>query len=123
MRVRHRRVNALAKAFAVVGIVVALHGIATDHARTFRAGILTLIVSAFTAQHLTSRNNQERLMQQQAELARTTMQERQLYSEMGYKAARLDAQTERIPQTSDAEVVVLPHARSHSPRMRSNGSA
>jgi hypothetical protein len=118
-----RRVTGLAKACAVVGIALALHGIVTDQARTFRIGTLTLITSIGVTLHLTSRMAVHEVMAHQARVARLTAQERQRYTEIGYRAAQIDARTERTPGwAGDAGVTRLPHAR-HTPQMRRDGSA
>ncbi|MFD5838176.1 hypothetical protein ACFWHV_32205 [Streptomyces collinus] len=118
-----RRVNVLAKAFAVVGIALALHGTFTDRAATFRAGMLTLVASSGLWIHTTGRINTQRIIEHQDRAARLTAQERQEYAQMGWKAARLDAMTgEGRRMAGDAEVFELPHAR-HTPRARRDGSA
>jgi hypothetical protein len=118
---RQRRVIVLAKVCVIVGIAFALHGTITDRASTYRIGMLTLFLSIGACLHLTSRYNTERLMVHQARVARLTAHERQQYTEMGWKAARLDAD-EEPPMLGDAEIVNLPRAR-NSPQIRRNGSA
>jgi hypothetical protein len=118
-----RRVIVLAKAFAVVGIVFALHGTVTDRAATYRIGMITMVAAAAASLHLTSRHTAQEIMAQQVHVARLTVQERQAYAEMGYKAARLDALSNEIPERAgDAEIVSLPHARD-AHQMRRDGSA
>lgn len=118
-----RRVIVLAKACAVVGIVCALHGTVTDRAAIYRIGMITMVASAAASLHFTARHNTQKIMAHQAHAARLPVQERQAYAEMGYKAARLDALSNEIPETAgDAEVFNLPRAR-HSHSMRRDGSA
>ncbi|MFF7171142.1 hypothetical protein [Streptomyces pseudovenezuelae] len=85
--------------------------------------MITIVVSAAASLHLTSRQNAQRVMAHQEQVARSAAQERQRYAEMGYKAARLDALSNETPlMAGDADIVNLPHARlSH--QMRRNGSA
>ncbi|MEU2739876.1 DUF2964 family protein [Streptomyces sp. NPDC007095] len=123
MREQQQRVIVLAKACAVVGIAFALHGTIADRDATFRVGMITLIVSVAAAFQLTLRINTQALMAHQTHVARLTVQERQAYAEMGYKAARLDALNEIAPEaTGDAQIVNLPFARSSS-ETRKKGSA
>jgi hypothetical protein len=119
---RERRVIVLAKACAVVGIALALHGIIAERSSTFRIGVLTLITATSVHLRAASRLDVRAVMEHQAAMARLTAQDRQRYAAMGYKAARLDALTEDAPETGDAEVVMLPHARL-SPQVRRDGSA
>ncbi|MEU0675420.1 hypothetical protein ABZ330_21515 [Streptomyces sp. NPDC006172] len=117
------RVIVLAKACAVVGIVLALHGAIADRSTTWRAGLLTLVSSIGVSIHLTSRYNTQKLMEHQAQTARLTARERQQYAQMGWNAHAIDALTEEPSETAgDAEVIRLPHAR-NNPQMRRNGSA
>lgn len=116
-------VAVLVKACAVVGIALALHGILSDRAMTYRVGMLTLVTSIGVTLQLTSRAAVQEVVAQQARVARLTVHERQQYAELGYKAAQIDAQTQRAPsRTGDAEVFTFPHAR-QNPAMRRNGSA
>jgi hypothetical protein len=120
---RERRVIVLAKACAVVGTALAAYGTITDHAAMFRIGFLVLIVSASVHLHVTSRLNMQAVMAHQVSMARLTIQDRQRYSEMGYKAAQYDALVDDTPEIEGgAEVVELPHARL-TPQARRNGSA
>lgn len=85
--------------------------------------MIVMVVSAAVSLHLTSRHSTQQIMAHQAQVSRLSVQERQAYAQMGYKAARLDALTNDMPETAgDAEVVTLPHAR-HSHQMRRDGSA
>ncbi|MFF1483078.1 hypothetical protein ACIGZH_01955 [Streptomyces sp. NPDC058319] len=112
----------LATACVIVGITLALYGTIADRTPAFRVGVLTLLVSSAVALHLTSRANAAAVMAHQTQVARLTVQERQQYAEMGWKAARLDALTGQAPEIEGgAEVVILP--RTHSPQMRRDGSA
>lgn len=118
-----RRVIVLAKACAVVGIALAAYGIIADRADAFRTGVLVLLISSAASVQLTQRENLHQVMAHQSHVARLTAQERQQWTEYGWRAAQIDAQTEGTPKTAGgAEVVALPHPR-HTPQMRRNGSA
>lgn len=118
-----RRVIVLAKACVIVGITLAAHGTITDQAATFRCGMLILLLSTAAALHMTSRANAREVMAHQVRVARLTAQERQQYTEIGWKAARLDALAEDAPTAAgDADVVRLPRART-AHQMRRDGSA
>lgn len=117
-----RRVIVLAKACVIVGIAFALHGTFTDRDSTYRLGVIVLVTSAAVSLQLTSRHNAQKVIAHQAEAARLTVAERQAYSQMGYKAALLDALNNEAPTAGDAEIVNLPHAR-RSHQMRRDGSA
>lgn len=117
-----RRVIVLAKACAIVGIALALHGMITDRQLVYRGGMLALLASAAVAILVTSRVNTQEIMAHQARVARLTVRERQAYAEMGWKASRLDALTKETPEGEGAEILDLPGAR-HPADMRRNGSA
>ena len=118
-----RRVIVLAKACAVVGIALAAYGIIADRTDAFRTGVLILLVSTGASVQLTQRENLQQTLAHQARVARLTVQERQQYTEYGWRAAQIDALTEDTPEIAGgAEVVGLPHPR-HTPQMRRNGSA
>lgn len=118
-----RRVIVLAKACAVVGIALAAYGIIADRTDTFRTGVLILLTSSAASLHLTSRVAQQELMAHQARMARLTVQERQQWTEYGWRARQIDALSEGTPTIGgDADVIGLPHPRS-TPQMRRNGSA
>ncbi|NJP71942.1 hypothetical protein [Streptomyces sp. C1-2] len=118
-----RRVIILAKACVIVGIALAIHGVLADSALTFRPGILITLLSALAHLHMTSRANTREVMAHRAHLARMSAQERQQYTEIGWRAALLDALTEDAPTAADdAEIVHLPRART-TPQMRRDGSA
>lgn len=107
-----RRVIVLARVCVIVGITLALHGTLADCVFTFRTGMLIILVSAAVYLQMTSRANAREVMAHQARLARLSLQERQQYTEMGWKAARLDALTDDAPRAAgDADVVRLPRAR------------
>jgi hypothetical protein len=117
------RVAVLAKACAIVGIALALHGTLSDRAMTYRMGMLTLVTSIGVTLQLTSRAAVQEVMAQQARVARLGVRERQQYAELGYRAAQIDAQAHQAPsRPGGAEVFTFPHAR-QNPAMRRNGSA
>jgi hypothetical protein len=108
------RVAVLAKACAIVGIALALHGTLSDRAMTYRMGMLTLVTSIGVTLQLTSRAAVQEVMAQQARVARLGVRERQQYA---------DAQAHQAPsRPGGAEVFTFPHAR-QNPAMRRNGSA
>jgi hypothetical protein len=120
---RQRRVIVLAKACAVVGIALAAYGTSTDRAGAFRSGVVILIAAASVHLHVSSRMDTQTLMAHQVRMARLTMQERQRYAEMGYKAAQIEALADDAPETAeDAQVVRLPLSRKATP-IRRDGSA
>lgn len=118
-----RRVIVLAKACAVVGIALATYGIIADRTDAFRTGMLILLVSSVASVQLTQRESLQQAMAHQSRTARLTVQERQQWTEYGWRAAQIDALTEDAPEIAGgAEVVGLPRPR-HTPQMRRNGSA
>ncbi len=113
----------LAKACAIVGVALALYGTIMDHTPTFRAGILTALLASGTAIELGSRAHLELLMTHQEAAARLTMQERQRYTEIGYRAGRLDALTREAHEPAgNAQILKLPNAHLLH-QMRRDGSA
>lgn len=122
MRDQHR-VIVLAKACAVVGTVLAVYGIIAGRTDPFRAGVLILIVATGATVQLTQRAHLQQVMAHTARVARLTEQERQQWTELGWRACQIDAQSEEPPGIAgDADVVALPHPRP-TPQMRRNGSA
>lgn len=108
---------------AVVGIVLAIHGTIMDRATTYRTGLVALLVGAAGVLDVRSRLNTQRLVEHQARLTEVSMQDRQRYAEMGWKAAKLDAMNGEFAENVDgAQILNLPSSRS-SHDMRRNGSA
>ncbi|MCX4705698.1 DUF2964 family protein [Streptomyces sp. NBC_01373] len=110
-------------ASAVVGIVLAIHGSITDRAATYRPGLIALVVGAAGVLDARSRLNTQALVAHQARLTNLSMQDRQRYAEMGWKAAQFDASNGgTVEQMGGAQIFDLPSARS-SHDVRRNGSA
>lgn len=108
---------------AIVGIVLAIHGTVTDRAATYRPGLVVLLVGVAGVLDARSRLNTQRLVEHQARLTEVSMQDRQRYAEMGWKAAKLDAMNGESTENADgAQILNLPPSRS-SHDLRRNGSA
>lgn len=106
---------------AAVGAALVIASAVTDHTAQFRVGLVLLLCGL--AGYLSARSSLDtmRLIAHQAQTARLTIRERQLYTELGWKAAQLDTQPEQAPAVH-GDVVPLPVQRP-TPYVRRDGSA
>jgi hypothetical protein len=120
-----------AAVITVVGTVSTVYGTMLDHTATYRAGLALLLLAATLyldlRQEWRHRRDVALVMRHQTAVARLAMGERQRYTELGWRAAKLDSQVaeaegEPMGMDGDGQVVRLPVAR-HVPTMRKNGSA
>lgn len=104
---------------AAVGAALVTVSAITHHTTEFRVGLVLLLCGL--AGYLAARASADtaRLIAHQAKVARLTVQERQMYTEIGWKAAQLDNQP---AQPELGEVVPLPVQRP-APYVRRDGSA
>jgi hypothetical protein len=109
-------------ASAVVGIALAVHGTITDHAVTYRAGVVVLLLGLAGIIDARSRINTERLVEHATEVGRLSLRERQSFAEMGFKAALLSVDRKPAP-TGGAEIHQFPSDRRAPHGMRRDGSA
>ncbi|MFI9600380.1 hypothetical protein ACIHCX_10945 [Streptomyces sp. NPDC052043] len=105
---------------AIVGIVLAVHGIITDVDEAYEFGWVVLLIGLAGIVDTRFRINAQRVIDHTTNVATLAEQERQSYAEMGWKAARLSA-TSEPGRTAGAQIVELPTR--HTSEMRRGGSA
>lgn len=118
-RMKEWKAVATAALIAVSGAALVIASAMTDHTGQFRVGLVLLLCGL--AGYVCARGSRDtdRLIAHQAQVARLTVQERQLYTELGWKAALIDTDEDR---TTQGEVVPLPTQRPVI-QVRQGGSA
>lgn len=111
---------AVAALVAAGGAALVIASALTHHNGQFRIGIVLLLCGL--AGYICARSSMDtaRLIAHQAQVARLTVRERQMYTELGWKAAQIDSHDSL--HTTHGEVVPLPTQRP-APRVRRGGSA